>query len=122
MAIKHRSGVYLSYETLVDYFSEEFEPDGTRRLYNNGHHLEIEAFVNWMRDEPRITELEDHQVREYERSLNNIYRRYVRTHREEGFESQLFQELSPQMYDALARAEADPDYVLDLTSLQQAGY
>jgi len=26
------------------------------------------------------------------------------------------------MLDSLARAEADPDYVLDLTSLQEQGY
>ena len=41
----HRGGVYLSYEKLIDYFSKEFEPDGSLRLYNNGNHPEIEAFV-----------------------------------------------------------------------------
>ena len=118
----HRGGVYLSYEAIVDYMSEEFEPDGTLRLYNNGHHPEIEAFVNWMREEPRITNLRYHQLSEYERSLDNIRSAYTVKHLEQGFRGQPFNQLSPQMYDALARAEADPDYVLDLTSLQEAGY
>ena len=118
----HRGGVYLSYETLIDYFSEEFEPDGTLRLYNNGHHPEIEAFVVWMRKEPRRTNLRDGEFDEYQESLNDIYRVYVLEHQDEGFRRERFSELSPQMYDALARAEADPDYILDLTSLQEAGY
>ena len=66
----HRGGVYLSYEKIIDYFSEEFEPDGTLRLYNNGHHPEIEAFVIWMREEPRVTRMRDnpnHQVNRYNR-------------------------------------------------------
>ena len=118
----HRGGVYLSYETVIDYFSEEFEPDGTLRLYNNGHHPEIEAFVVWMRKEPRIIRLGTGEVNNYFESLNDIYRAYVSAHRDEGFSRERFSELSPQMYDALARAEADPDYVLDLTSLQEQGY
>jgi len=44
----HRVGVVLEYEKVVDYFSQEFESDGSLRLYNNGKHSEIEAFVTWM--------------------------------------------------------------------------
>jgi len=51
-----------------------------------------------------------------------IYSDYLQTHEDAGFVVQRWFELSPQMLDALARAEADPDYVLDLTSLQRAGY
>ena len=47
---------------------------------------------------------------------------YFSEHRDQGFRSQPFFQLSSQIYDALARAEADPDYELDLTSLQEAGY
>ena len=118
----HQGGVYLPYEMLIDYFSEEFEPDGTLRLYNNGHHPEIEAFVIWMRNERRITPLERDQVSNYREALASIYGGYIDEHHENGFRVQNFGHLSPQMYDALARAEADSDYVLDLTSLQEAGY
>ena len=119
---EHRGGVYLPYDIVIEYLSEEFEPDGTLRLYNNGRHPEIEAFVEWMRKEPRITSLTEHQVSEYRRNLERIYSSYFGKHREQGFRSVPFHQLSPQMLDALARAEADPEYVLDLTSLQEAGY
>jgi len=116
----HRGYTYLSYEMLIDYFSEEFESDGTRRLYNNGRHPEIEAFVVWMREGLRSEQ--NGEFDRYWESLDRIRNIYTVNHRDQGFRSQLFYQLSPQMFDALARAEADPDYVLDLTSLQEQGY
>jgi len=114
---ERETGIILAYETVIDYFSEEFEPDGSLRLYNNGKHPEIQAFVEWMW-EGRYQEA----VREYRRRLSEMYSDYFHDHKDAGFKSQVFYSLSPQMLDALARAEADPDYMLDLTSLQQAGY
>jgi len=113
----HRAGILLEYETVREYFSQEFEPDGTLRLYNNSYHPEIEAFVNWAWDGRRQAEM-----REYLRNIERIYSIYFGANRESGFQLQNLLHLSPQMLDALARAEADPDYVLDLTSLQQQGY
>jgi len=113
----HRTGVYLSYEKILDYFSEEFESDGSLRLYNNGKHSEMEAYVTWMWEGRRYEEF-----REYQDNLEKIYTAYFFEHRNEGFYSQSFHRLSPQMFDALARAEADPDYELDLTILQEQGY
>ena len=113
----HRAGVYLSYEMVENYFSEEFEPDGSLRLYNNGNHPEIEAFVVWKWDGRRKEEFDD-----YVRRITGIQSTYFREHQDHGFEIQVVDDLSPQMLDALARAEADPDYELDLTSLQEAGY
>jgi len=112
----HRTNIELAYEAVVEYFSQEFEPDGSLRLYNNGKHPEIEAFVEWMWDGRRHPE-----VMTYLRDIENIYVDYVIANREK-FTSQSIADLSPQMLDALARAEADPDYILDLTSLQQQGY
>jgi hypothetical protein len=40
-----RAGIILAYETAIEYLSQEFEPDGSLRLYNNGLHPEIEAYV-----------------------------------------------------------------------------
>ena len=115
----HRAGVYLSYEkAVIDYFSEEFEPDGTLRLYNNGNHPEMEAFVTWMWEGRRREELLEY----IETIYRSFYIPYGVEYRDQGFVDQSFFHLSPQMLDALARAEADPDYELDLTSLQEAGY
>ena len=114
----HRTGIYLSYEkAVIDYFSEEFEPDGTLRLYNNGHHPEMEAFVTWMWEGRRRDEL-----LEYIETIDSINASYLFEHEDVGFINQALHYFSPQMLDALARAEADSDYVLDLTSLQEAGY
>jgi len=120
----HRGGVYLSYEMLLDYFSEELEPDGSLRLYNNGNHPEIEAFVTWMWEEKRGIRGEGRkgEFDEYEESLNNLRTRYAYEHSIDRRSLPIILDMSPQMLDALARAEADPDYVLDLTGLQQQGY
>jgi len=111
------TGNYLSYGLVEDYFSTKFEPDGSLRLYNNGNHPEIEGFVTWMWEGRRREE-----YLSYWESLERIYSEYFFEHREQGFTSQNFSHLSPQMIDALVRAEADPRYVLDLTSLQEQGY
>ncbi|MCL1989341.1 MAG: hypothetical protein FWG67_00470 [Defluviitaleaceae bacterium] len=112
----HRAGIYLAHDKLIDYFSEEFEPDGSLRLYNNGLHPEIEAFVTWMWEGRRKEEFEAYRLR-----IDTIFSNYVSEHRDRGFNIPR-RDITPQMYDALARAEADPDYVLDLTSLQEQGY
>ena len=108
----HQTDIYLSYELVIDYLSSEFEPDGTRRLYNNGKHPEIEAFVTWMVKGHRRTEMEA-----YFSSLADIFDEYLT---ERGcvrpFQYRL-SDLSTQAIDAIARAEADPDYILDLTGL-----
>ena len=111
---ENRTGIYLSYEKVMNYFSQEFESDGSLRLYNNGNHPEIEAFVDWFWEH-----LADFD--EFENRMRSIYSEYLTTH-------ELWEEfgmlicLSPQMLDALARAEADPGYVLDLTGLHEQGY
>jgi len=115
---ENETGIYLAYETVIEYFSAEFESDGSLRLYNNGKHPEIEAFVTWMWEGRRRDEADEFILR-----LENIYSDYTLDLDNRGhFKRQIFYQLSPQMLDALARADADPDYVLDLTSLQQAGY
>jgi len=112
------TGNTLSWETLMDYFSEEFEPDGSLRLYNNGNHPEIQAFVEWMWEHGRRRERTDFRL-----NLVILYRAYnVDNEGFEGLPDITLSMLSPQMLDALVRAYFDPEYVLDLTSLQQAGY
>ena len=139
---EHYTAITLTHETVVEYFSEQFEPDGSLRLYNNGLHPDIYAFVVWVNTWDRAMTA---------RSLSNVERIYY-THRaysyrnkSEGFIEQNFEDLSPQMLDAIwevisvgrgsiiridsirsALSVLDELYdhgtTLDLTSLQQAGY
>jgi len=116
------TGIILSWETVLDYHSQEFEPDGSRRLYNNGKHPEVEAFVEWMVEGNRggASATRDTAAWGFIRRILDIQHYYSVEH--EDFSFIHMASLSPQMLDALVRAYADPDYVLDLTSLQQAGY
>jgi hypothetical protein len=134
------TGVTISYQAAVDYLSEEYEPDGSLRLYNNGLHPEVEVFVDWMwqqrEDQYETMDVSEmyaiapgHQasgalveLEAYIESMRSHYHYYYGVHRDEGFVLESFSELSPQMYDELVRKEADPDYEMDLLSLQQQGY
>ena len=110
-----RTGIILPYETIFDYFSEEFEPDGSLRLYDNGLHPEIEAYVEWANG----CYVEMHKFID---DIHEYYSIYSHVHSSNGFEYQYFYSLSPQMLDELVKKEADPDYEMDLLSLQQQGY
>ena len=111
---ENRTGVYLSYEKAMDYFSQEFEPDGSLRLYNNGNHPEIEAFVDWFWENKA-------EFDEFQNRMRQLLFDYFNANESAREMGTIFR-LSPQMLDALARAEADPGYVLDLTSLREQGY
>jgi len=119
---EHESGNTLSYETLMDYFAEEFEPDGSLRLYNNGKHPELQAFVEWRWESRQQPRTHRSQV-DIQLLMSARYQDYGRNNDEfKGFPDITLGDLSPQMLDALVRSFFDPDYVLDLTSIQQAGY
>jgi len=66
------TGNLLTHEAIIDYFSEEFEPDGSPRLYNNGLHPEIESFVEWHRTTEFWERDENLQV-----DLLGLYRLYL---------------------------------------------
>ena len=123
------TGIYLPYETVVDFFTHEFESDGSLRLYNNGKHPEFQAYVEWMWENRNSRDIlgsgEDCIVAAFVWDIWILYQEYRMTAQQEeneDFEDIRFFHLSPQMLDALFRAYVDPDYVLDLTSLQQQGY
>ena len=125
---KDQTGATLEYDKLVSYFEDEFEPDGSLRLYNNGLHPEIEVFVDWawaLREEGIHTGDTPHMgsysspwyLRGYEDYLNSlmdIYSSYF--HEQEGiieldynFFAQPF-----EVYDELMKKLNDPNYELDL--------
>jgi hypothetical protein len=79
----------------------------------------MEAFVNWN------LSLERGEVGEFFDNIERIYSTYnfVNGVNNGGeFERVDLLHMSTQMLDALARKEADPNYQLDLTSLQQQRY
>ena len=112
---ERETGGILDYDHALDYFQQEYEDDGELRLYNNGRHPEIEAYVEWMQDHRPAAE-------ELITRLDRIYREYARNNKDSGFEKIMFYELPRQMLDELMKKEADPDYELDLISLQEQGY
>ena len=114
-------------------------------LYNSGEHPELEALVEWaVRAGPSLF---DRQW-ELRDSLTEIYLDYrssrpsepgevradsgvtvcgvhlnnlIRDYRRDGFAWHPLRNLSPEAIDALVRAYADPDYVLDMRGLLYRG-
>ena len=119
-----RTGIYLSYEKVVDYFSEEFEPDGTLRLYNNGLHPEIKAYVDWFNDEVNWRV----DGGDFFRRVFEIYGDSLGVYRNQHQQEEVtikfrrLRDLSPEMLSAIARKAEEPDYELDLIDLQRRGY
>ena len=119
-----RTGIYLPYEKVVAYFSKEFEPEGALRLYNNGLHPEIKAYVNWFNDE--INWRVDGG--DFFERIHEIYgdslEAYRNQHQQEGvtIKFRRLGDLSAEMLTSIARKVEDPDYELDLIDLQRQGY
>lgn len=118
-----RTGNVLPYETVVEYFSQEFEPDGSLRLHNNGKHPEINAYVEWIWEDGQIRWFTAYQ--NFDSRVNSLYGLYSHRNKDNGFVQLPLHELSPQMLRELARVVSDPELTvsdLNLTSLQQQGY
>ena len=109
------TGKDLTYDRVVEYFSKEYETDGSLRLYNNGLNPDIERYVVWAQDNKE-------GMKEYRYKLQGLYSEYLHNNRDKGFEVQAQYNLSPQMLDELIKKEANPDYEMDLLSLQEQGY
>jgi len=106
------TGNTLTYEQILDYLSQEHEDDGEVRIYTNGRHPEIAEFVRWMRVFDNREELREHRA-----GSRGIYRSYF-TEREGTPMFPALDMLSVEMLDELLKKEADPDYEMDLTSIQ----
>ena len=106
-----QTGNTLPYDTVVEYFSQEYEPDGSLRLYNNGLHPEIEAYVDW-------AWLRRYKMEDFIDEVIHDFVRYQSDHQDEGFDYQDLSDLTPQMLDELAKKANDPSYDLDLLALQ----
>jgi len=100
------------YEDVIEYFSQEYEDDGTLRLYNNGLHSEMEAYIYW------VTMNYEEQW-DYFQEISRLHREYCNDHENEGFEYISVYGLSREMMDELIKKQADPEYEMDLMSIQQ---
>ena len=113
------TGKELTYETVLDYFSKEYEQDGSLRLHNNGKHPEINEFVEWMWEESRWRR----EIGEFIVSMASYLGFYIALNPD--FERIYFYALSPQMLTELAKTVINPERSADdmnLTELQKAGY
>ena len=109
---RQQTGAEFYYEDMVEYFSQEYEEDGSLRLYNNGLHPEMEAYVDWVN-------IYYEDAREYIQKIDTIFGSYFFAHREEGFENSALHTWSRATLDELIKKEADPTYEMDLMSIQQ---
>ena len=109
---QQQTGAEFYYEDIVEYFSQEYEEDGSLRLYNNGLHPEMEEFVDWI-----IIYYEDGNT--YINEIDKLHGIYFFEYRDEGFESSALYTWSRATLDELIKKEADPTYEMDLMSIQQ---
>ena len=112
---EQKTGNVLEHDDAIEYFQQEYEEDGELRLYNNGRHPEIEAYVDWMQSNRPAAEV-------YIEKIFSVYFTYIYEDYSIDFEWVNFYDLTSFMLDELIKKEADPDYDLDLVSLQQQGY
>ena len=99
------TGIHLGYEQILDYLSQEFEDDGDIRIYNNGRHPEVEAYVVWLGENKDMAE-------QYIERILDISSQYCYSFIGKG--------LTPKaafrnryIMDEYIKKEADPDYVMD---------
>jgi len=94
-----RAGISVEPREIARFFESEFEPDGSRRLYNNGRHPEVQMIVeHFVPDGMRLREL---GIRSFGGLLDHMYVEDLR--------------------EALAGAEVtNPDFPMTLGDVRQA--
>ena len=109
---RKETGVGLTYEMVIDYLSQEFEDDGEIRIYTNGRHPEIALYIEWADD------ISNDQIRrDWDIRIANLYWGYT-------WDNQPLPRTDPsflpiEMIDELINKAIDPDYEMDLTSIQE---
>jgi len=109
MFYERETGNILTYEHIIDYLSQEFEDDGEMRIFTNGRHPEIAEYLEW-------AHLYAHRRNAFLDDLQAIYDAYIAENEEV---PRAWMRVMPLeiMYEIL-RKEADPEYVMDLTSIK----
>ena len=109
---RQQTGAEFYYEDVLEYLSQEYEEDGSLRLYNNGFHPEMELYIEWVNNY-----FEEGNA--YIEEISRLHGVYYFAHRDEGFESSPLYTWSRAILDELIKKEADPEYEMDLLSIQQ---
>ncbi|MCL2146799.1 MAG: hypothetical protein FWH52_03230 [Synergistaceae bacterium] len=108
------TGNILAFDQVLDYLSQEFEDDGEIRIYTNGRHPEIAAYVEWAYQSANRRLRTNYGIK-----LSSIYINYKYSVKgSQLFPTCSFWLLPIEMVDELIKKEADPDYELDLMSIQ----
>ena len=108
---RQQTGKMLTYEMVVEYFSQEYEEDGSLRHFSNGKHTEIGSYVMWRYYRPE-------EASRYRNNISDIYEQYYEDHLNEGFENLHMETWSRATLDELIKKEANPEYEIDLLSIQ----
>ena len=109
---RRSTGNNLTYDMVIDYLSREFEDDGEVRIHINGRHPEIVDYLEWAYMMPNSSSVFVNRLRE-------LFYEYADENNLPVGDFRHFEHLPTEMIDALMRKEADPNYVLDLTSIQE---
>ncbi len=107
---RKETGRSLTYDKVLDYLSQEFEDNGEVRIYTNGRHPEIFDYLDDWADRYLNTQIE------YRSKLKDIYLAYANDNAPFPTNKVLF--LPVEIIDELIKKEADPNYEMDLKSIQ----
>ena len=115
------TGNVLPYEIVLDYFSQEYESDGSLRLHNNGKHPEIHDYVEWMWERSRWWM----EFGRFFSDVNAMKFNYYLNNPDSEFGNPPIHSLSPEMLRVLAFTYSDPEWCateMNLTEMYRAGY
>ena len=108
---RQQTGAEFYYEDVIEYFSQEYEDDGSLRLYNNGLHPEMHTYLDWIHENELAADT-------YHEIVSEIHETYYQEYLNNGFESSALYTWSRATLDELIKKEADPTYEMDLLSIQ----
>ena len=108
---RQMTDVDLTYDMVLDYLSQEFEDDGTIRIFTNGRHPEIAAYFKWRQDTVSVND-----VHAYINMLDVIYTLYAEAN--EGLPIANIYLLPVAMLDELIRKATDIGIVVDLDLME----
>ena len=108
---RSESGGSMTYAQVIDYLSQEFEDDGKLRIYTNGRHPDIAAYIKW--DDRGYSSL----YAAYRQMLHEIYIAYA--HANEGFPIADIYTIPSAMLDELIKKAAELYYKFDEDALMR---
>lgn len=109
---EQQTGNTLTVEEIKDYLSQEYEEDGTLRLFNNGRHPKILEYIKWA-----TTDNHGVDMNEY---LFLIVGLSTNVKEELGLDGK-FENLTYASLDELMKKETDPNYKITSLDYEEHG-